>query len=195
MDAAPRPIVFTSDYGTEDEFVGLCHLVIARIAPQVRVFDLAHGVRGVGHGAALLGQCVRYAPDAVYLAIVDPGVGTDRRGLIVRTASAALLIGPDNGLLIAAADVLGGVVDAFELAEPRYRLDPVSTTFHGRDIFAPAAAYAATGIEPPSFGPRLDPHELVRLPAPFVRVQEDLLELMGVGLDRRQGLGKLPDSA
>lgn len=174
-----RVVTFTSDFGPFDEFVGICHAVIARIAPGVRVIDLTHGILpgpdSVRAGAAALAQSVPYSPpDAVHLAVVDPGVGTERRGVVLTTGVGALLVGPDNGLLLWAADALGGVIEAFELAEGRYRLEPVSSTFHGRDVFAPAAGHLAMGIDPSRFGRPVG--DLVRLPAPRVSVSEGLLE-------------------
>jgi hypothetical protein len=147
-----RLCTFLSDYGTSDEFVGVCHAVFARIAPEVRIIDVAHGVRGLRACAAVLEQALPYAPEAVHLAVCDPGVGTERRGLVLETALGPL-VGPDNGLLLPAAARLGGVVRAFELRAPEYRLDDVSATFHGRDVFAPAAAHLALGVAPSAFGP------------------------------------------
>jgi S-adenosylmethionine hydrolase len=109
----------------------------------------------------------------VHLAIVDPGVGTARRGVVVVAGDGSMLVGPDNGLLPPGADSLGGVVDAFELTNPAYRLEPVSSTFHGRDVFAPAAAHLALGIAPERFGPRVD--DLVRLDPPNVEVSDGML--------------------
>jgi S-adenosylmethionine hydrolase len=143
------------------------------IAPDVRVIDLAHGLRSIRHGGIVLAQSLSYAPLGVHLAVVDPGVGTDRRGVVVTTASGSLLVGPDNGLLPPAADALGGVVSAFELSEPTYRLQPVSATFHGRDVFAPAAAHLASGVAPDLFGPRVD--DLLRLPAARIEVSDGAL--------------------
>jgi S-adenosylmethionine hydrolase len=110
-----------------------------------------------------------YLPAGVHVAVVDPGVGTARRGVIV-VAGASVLVGPDNGLLLPAAAALGGVTGCFELSEPRFRLPAVSATFHGRDIFAPAAAHLANGEQPAAFGAEVDPGELVRLPEPALRV-------------------------
>lgn len=173
---ALRPVTFTSDYGTADEFVGVCHAVMARIAPRVRVIDLSHGVRGVRAGAAVLAQAITYAPaDAVHLAVVDPGVGTSRRAVALAAASGALLVGPDNGLLVDAARLLGGVTRAHELTNRRYRLEPVSATFHGRDVFAPAAAHLASGVALEALGEPLDPRTLVRLQPTHVDVRPGLL--------------------
>src|SRR5687768_15575568 len=105
-----RLVTFTSDFGPFDEFVGVCHGVIARLAPRVRVVDFSHGLRGVRAVSAALSQSVPYAPSgSVHLAVADPGVGTERLGVVVVTNDGSSLVGPDNGLLVAAAEVLGGV--------------------------------------------------------------------------------------
>lgn len=165
-------ISFTTDYGLDDPFVGICHGVIARIAPNTRVIDLMHTVPAgeIRHGAFTLSQAVGYLPPAVHLAVVDPGVGTTRRAVVV-VARDGLLVGPDNGLLLPAADELGGARAAFDLTEPDYRLPEVSATFHGRDIFAPAAAHLAVGVPPERFGAPIDVRDLERVssPAPSVR--------------------------
>jgi S-adenosyl-L-methionine hydrolase (adenosine-forming) len=145
-------ITFLSDYGREDEFVGVCHGVIARRCPQARVIDLTHAVprHDVRAGALVLRAALPYMPSGVQLAVVDPGVGAGgaqaRRALALRTRERGqLLVGPDNGLLIPAAESLGGVAEAVDVGHSRERLEPVSATFHGRDIFAPVAAALAAG--------------------------------------------------
>jgi len=171
----PRIVTFTSDYGTDDEFVGVCHAVIARIVPEVRIIDIAHGVRGLRAVSAVLRQSLPFTPRAVHLGVCDPGVGTDRRGVVIGTGDGSVLVGPDNGLLLEAADELGGPALAFELLEPRFRLEPTSATFHGRDIFAPAAAHIARGITPQAFGPPVDVDDLIRLAPPKVDVGDGVL--------------------
>jgi S-adenosylmethionine hydrolase len=157
-------ITFTSDYGLEDHFVGVCHGVMTRVAPGARVLDVTHAVaaQDVRQGALLLAQAVPFLPRAVHLAVVDPGVGTGR-GMVAIRAGGQVLVGPDNGLLLWAAGALGGVDRAVALQNPAYRLEPVSRTFHGRDVFAPAAAHLAAGVDPRKLGPELDPAGLVRL--------------------------------
>jgi hypothetical protein len=168
-------ITFSSDYGPTDEFVGVCHLVIARIAPDVRVIDVAHGIRGIRGGSAVLAQSLVEAPvGAVHLAVVDPGVGTDRRAVVIACGNGSMLVGPDNGIFFPVADLLGGVVAAHELTEASLRGPALSRTFHGRDVFAPAAAHLATGVEPSAFGAPVG--DLVRLPPPDVRVGDHALE-------------------
>jgi S-adenosyl-L-methionine hydrolase (adenosine-forming) len=164
-------ITFTSDYGLEDHFVGVCHGVMARVAPGVRVIDVSHGVaaQDVRGGAVMLAQAVPYLPRAVHLAVVDPGVGTSRRMVAVE-AGGQVLVGPDNGLLVWAAEALGGVERVVDLQEPAYRLEPVSRTFHGRDVFAPAAAHLAAGVDAGELGPEVDPGRLVRLDRAGARV-------------------------
>jgi hypothetical protein len=163
-----RPIVFLTDYGRSDAFVGICHGVMARIAPEARVIDLSHAVprQNVLRGAVELARAVPYMPaDAVYVAVVDPGVGSDRRA-VAAAAGASLLVGPDNGVLSLAWDALGGVTGAMEIANPDVVLAPVSRTFHGRDIFAPAAAHLAAGRPLGDMGPAVDPASLERLDVP-----------------------------
>jgi S-adenosyl-L-methionine hydrolase (adenosine-forming) len=164
-------ITFTSDYGLEDHFVGVCHGVMARVAPRARVLDVCHavGAQDVRQGAVMLAQAVPYLPRAVHLAVVDPGVGTGR-GMVAVEAGGAVLVGPDNGLLVWAAEALGGVERVHALENPAFRLAPVSRTFHGRDVFAPAAAHLAAGVDPGELGPELDPDGLVRLERPVARV-------------------------
>lgn len=168
-----RPVVLCTDYGLHDEFVGICHGVIARIAPEVRVIDLTHAVprQDVFRGAVVLSRAVRFFPaDAVFCAVVDPGVGSERRAVALRTGAGPLLVGPDNGLLSPAWEVLGGVTGAHEVSSDRVVLRPISRTFHGRDVFAPAAAHLAAGLPLDEVGPELDPQELrsIELPGPMV---------------------------
>jgi hypothetical protein len=160
--AADRPalVVFLSDYGLDDPFVGLCHAVIAGLAPGTRVIDLSHAVppHAVREGALLLADSLPWLPPgAVLLAVVDPGVGPRRRGLVLAAGAGdarKLLVGPDNGLLLPAAEAAGGVSGAWELPPAR----SASVTFDGRDVFAPAAARLAAGAAPGSLGAPV-PHE------------------------------------
>ena len=162
-------ICFLSDFGLASDFVGTCKGVMVGIAPGVPVIDLTHDVPGfeVEAGAEVLKHATRYMPpDTVYLAVVDPGVGTERRALAVRTGRGHLMVGPDNGLLIPAAESLGNVSEAVELTNDKYQVSPVSSTFHGRDIFAPAAAHLASGVELSELGDRVDPGSLASLYLP-----------------------------
>jgi S-adenosyl-L-methionine hydrolase (adenosine-forming) len=164
-----RPVCFLSDFGLVDDFVGTCKGVMLGIAPGLAIVDLTHDVPGfaVEEGAEILEHATRYMPaDAVYLAVVDPGVGTERRALALRTGRDALLVGPDNGLLLPAAEALGGIAEAVVLDNPDYHIHPVSHTFHGRDVFSPAAAHLASGTPLAQLGRELSPASLVRLEVP-----------------------------
>ena len=138
-----KPITFLSDYGPGDEYVGIVEGVIARIAPNSRVIHLGHGVppQDIRTGSRRLARALPFTPPGVHLAVVDPGVGTDRRAIAIRSGD-RILVGPDNGLLVPAAGTIDEVV---EISDSPYRLEPVSNTFHGRDIFAPVAAHLALG--------------------------------------------------
>jgi S-adenosylmethionine hydrolase len=177
-------ITFTSDYGLEDHFVGVCHGVMARVAPRARVLDVSHAVaaQDVRQGALVLAQAVPYLPRAVHLAVVDPGVGTGR-GMVAVEAGGQVLVGPDNGLLVWAAEALGGVGRVHALQDPAYRLAPVSRTFHGRDVFAPAAAHLAAGVDPADLGPEVDPGGLVRLARAGARADGDRVAASVVAVD------------
>ncbi len=169
MSAGDPLITFLSDYGLADEFVGVCHGVIARRAPEARVIDIAHGIprQDVSAGAAALLAAVPFMPTATHLAIVDPGVGATgpsaRRAVAIRTAQGSALVGPDNGLLMAACEHLGGAVEAVDIGSSPERLEPVSHTFHGRDVFAPVAGALAAGAELRALGQEIAPAELAPL--------------------------------
>ena len=171
MTAVPL-ITFLSDYGPWDEFVGVCHAVIARRCPSARVIDLGHGVprHDVRAGALALRAALRYAPEGVHLAVVDPGVGGERRAVAARVAlGERVLVGPDNGLLAVAAAEFGGVVEAVDLSDSPECLRPISATFHGRDIFAPVAAALADGATLAQVGEPLEPGTLTALALPHAR--------------------------
>ncbi len=178
-------ISLTTDYGTFDGFVAACHGSIARIAPDVRVIDVTHHVppADVPRGAAVLAQTAPHLPPSVHVAVVDPGVGTSRRGLVLGTPG-GLLVGPDNGVLIWTAEALGGIETAYELANKDWLLGDVSRTFHGRDVFAPAAAYLALGAQAAEAGPAVDPATLVRLPDPVVTIGDGWIESEVITVDR-----------
>lgn len=175
---ADLPIVtFLSDYGLADEFVGVCHGVIARGCPGARVIDLTHGIprHDVRAGAIVLSEALGFLPIGVHLAVVDPDVGAQRRAVALRLADDRVLVGPDNGLLSPAAHAGGGVVEAVDIARSPFRLQPVSATFHGRDIFAPVAAAVAAGTELAEAGDPLDPAALQSLELTEPRREGDAL--------------------
>lgn len=158
-----RPVVFfLSDYGLGDEFVGVVHAVLLRLQPDLAVVDLTHGIPAfdVRSGAESLARAVPHLGPGVVLAVVDPGVGSARRGVAVRAAGGRWFVSPDNGLVIPAAEACGGIESAVALRKP----EDVPATFDGRDVFAPAAAALARGSGPGALGVEVDPGSLVRLP-------------------------------
>lgn len=182
-------VTFLSDYGLDDDFVGVCHGVIARIAPAVRVIDVTHGIarHHVRSGALVLHRALAFMPTGVHLAVVDPAVGTQRRAVALRCAGEEerVLVGPDNGLLSLAAQRFGGVIEAVDVGRSPLRLEPVSASFHGRDVFAPVAAHLAAGTASlTEAGDPLDPAELVALDLPHARATDDGLLTHALHADR-----------
>jgi S-adenosyl-L-methionine hydrolase (adenosine-forming) len=179
-------ITFLTDFGLQDDFVGTCHGVMKRIAPAAEIIDITHGVRPgrVLQGALVLANTLPYMPEGVHLAVVDPGVGGARRALALRDGEGRLYVGPDNGLLLPAADRFGGIAAAHELANPAYALGPVSRTFHGRDLFSPAAAHLALGVPLAELGPPLDPDALVRLDLPQPEIGPSRIRATVLAVDR-----------
>jgi len=160
-------ITFLSDFGLKDDFVGTCHGVMKTIAPEAQIIDITHGIpaQAVLEGALVLANTIAYMPIGVHLAVVDPGVGGPRRPLALRDGAGRLFIGPDNGLLLPAAR-RAGIAEAHELANSEYALQAVSRTFHGRDLFSPAAAHLANGVPLAELGPPLHAETLVSLDVP-----------------------------
>ena len=180
-----RFVTFLSDFGLTDDFVGTCHGVIKGLAPDVEIIDITHGIapQAVLQGALVLRNTIPYMPPAVHLAVVDPGVGGARRPLVLRDADGRLYVGPDNGLLVPAAEC-NGIDSAHELANPAYALESVSRTFHGRDLFSPAAAHLALGVEPAELGPPLAPDALVRLDLPEPQFEDGVVHATVLYVDR-----------
>src|SRR5580765_1964908 len=180
-----RPIAFLSDFGLDDDFVGVCHGVIARIAPDAQVIDLTHGIepQAVLQGAVVLASSLPYVPEGVPLAVVDPGVGSDRRAVAIRDREGRVFVGPDNGLLVPAAE-LAGIEGAWALENAAYRPERVSRTFHGRDVFAPAPAYVATGVMPEELGPALGAASLARLELPKAEIGDGAIRAIVLLVDR-----------
>jgi S-adenosylmethionine hydrolase len=181
-----RPFVsLLTDFGLRDPSAAICRGVVLGIAPDAEVVDISHEVRkfAIRDGALLLWCALPYLPVGAHVAVVDPGVGTARRPIAIQVARGDHLVGPDNGLLLMAADKLGGVTGAVELREAAYRLPVVSTSFHGRDIFAPAAAHLALGVPLDRLGPSIEPAGLVRLPILEPRVTDGALETHVIYVD------------
>ena len=160
-------VSFLSDFGLQDDFVGTCHGVIKLISPETEIIDITHGIppQQVLQGALVLANTLAYVPPGVHLAVVDPGVGGRRRPLALRDEEGRFFVGPDNGLLIPAAE-RAGIDVAHELANPEYALESISRTFHGRDLFSPAAAHLSRGVAIEELGPPLAVDALVRLDLP-----------------------------
>ena len=179
-------VTFLSDFGLQDDFVGTCHGVIKAIAPDVEIIDVTHGIppQQVLQGALVLANTTPYMPQGVHLAVVDPGVGSARRPLALRSADGRLFVGPDNGLLVPAAERLGGIAEVHELANADYALDIVSRTFHGRDLFAPAAAHLAGGVPLEALGPPVAADALARLDLPEAEVGESRIHATVLYIDR-----------
>jgi S-adenosylmethionine hydrolase len=206
-----RPFVtLLTDFGVRDPSAAICRGVILAIAPDAEVLDLTHEVRkfAIRDGALMLWSALPYLRVGCHVAVVDPGVGTARRPIAVRMGRGDVLIGPDNGLLLGPAERLGGVVRAVELVEPAYRLPDVSTSFHGRDIFAPAAAHVANGVPLEALGPALDPAALAPSPLPAPEVADGRLgaeivyvdtfgnvKLSALASDLEQAFGRPVDGA
>jgi S-adenosylmethionine hydrolase len=179
-------VTFLSDFGLQDDFVGTCHGVIKRIAPDAQIIDITHGIepQAVLQGALVLASTVPYMPEGVHLAVVDPGVGGERRAVALRDEMGRLYVGPDNGLLVPAAEKLGGIAAAWQVTNPAYMLEPVSATFHGRDVFAPAAAHLVTGLDPAELGPVVEPGSLARLELPEPEVGTSTIRATVLYVDR-----------
>ncbi|HEX2259587.1 MAG TPA: SAM-dependent chlorinase/fluorinase [Actinomycetota bacterium] len=168
-------ITFLSDFGLKDEYVAVCKGVILTIAPEAQILDITHQVspQNVREAALLLERAVGFMPVAVHLAVVDPGVGTARRPVIAESADGSAFVGPDNGLLRPALARRGGVRRCRIIANSELMLPVPSRTFHGRDIFSPAAAYLFRGVPVEDFGPEILPESLVELPVSLARLEDD----------------------
>jgi S-adenosylmethionine hydrolase len=190
-------ITFLSDFGWSGGYVAACEGTVARIQPRARVFHISHEVNlgDIAAGAMTLERVAPLFPAAVHLAIIDPGVGTGRWPLAVTSMRGDALVGPDNGLLLAAADALGGLSAAWLLDPERVRaraglpVGRVSSTFHGRDVFAPAAALLSAAVDPRTIGSSLDPAALVRLTPPKADVTSEGAVAQVIEVDRFGNVG------
>ena len=182
-------ITFLTDFGLQDDFVGVCRGVMRRIAPEATVIDITHGIppQAVRQGAIVLARSLPYMPVCVHLAVVDPGVGSERRAVAIRTREGRLLVGPDNGLLSLAAPK-DEIEEARALTNAHYHLEQVSHTFHARDVFAPVSAHLAAGAELADLGDAVDPATLVRIALPQPEVARGVIHATVLGVD---GFGNL----
>jgi S-adenosyl-L-methionine hydrolase (adenosine-forming) len=179
-------VTLLTDYGRDDDFVGVCHGVIHSICPEAQIVDITHGIEryGVRQGALVLRNTIPYMPKGVHVAVVDPQVGTERRGVALRCRDGRLLVGPDNGLLSLAWEHCGGVDLAVDITRSPHRLEPVSATFHGRDVFAPVAARLAGGAELADAGDLIDPDALARVELPEPHTEDGTLAAHVLTIDR-----------
>ena len=180
-------ISFLSDYGHDDEFVGVVKSVMREIAPHATVIDLTHSIPpfDIRAGSLALARAVQYVARGIVLAVVDPGVGTERRAVAVEVASGdGIFVGPDNGLLASAVAMAGGAERAVALTNPVYQLPAPGPTFAGRDIFGPAAAHLAAGVELTELGEEVDVHTLMPGVLPITRREGDQLIAEVLWVDR-----------
>lgn len=180
-------ISFLSDFGHQDEFVGVVHSVIRSIAPDVGVVDLTHGIapHDVRAGALALARSAQYVCPGVVLAVVDPGVGTERKAVAVEVGDGiSVLVGPDNGLLASAVAMVGGASRAVELTNEDYQLPRLGSTFDGRDVFAPVAAHLSMGVDLAELGPAIDPSALTPGLLPIIDTEDGGLIVEVLWIDR-----------
>jgi S-adenosylmethionine hydrolase len=185
------PVVsFMTDFGLADTSVGQCKGVIASITPKAVVVDISHAVPhfDIETGSWMLESAVRHFPPCVHVAVVDPGVGTARRPIGISCGRGDVIIGPDNGLLLRAAETVGGITGAVELVDPQFRHHPVSSTFHARDVFCPAGAHVAHGVGMHLLGPNIDLATLVRLPEMISRRDGETIYTTVIGVNEFGGL-------
>ncbi len=180
-------VTFLSDYGLRDGFVGIVHSVLHQLAPGVRVVDLNHQVEpfDVRAGSWCLARSAQYLCPGVIMAVVDPGVGGSRRALGIEVADGgAVFVGPDNGLLAGAVAMVGGAQRIVELSNSEFHLPTTSSTFAGRDVFAPVAAHLCLGVDLGELGPELDPNDIMPGLVPLARVDGDNIECEVIAVDR-----------
>ena len=184
-------VTLLTDYGRDDDFVGVCHGVIRTIHPEADIVDITHGIEryGVRQGALVLRNTLPYMPVGVHVAVVDPQVGTERRALALRTGDGRILVGPDNGLLSLAWERCEGVDLVVDITRSPHRLEPVSATFHGRDIFAPVGAWLARGEELADAGDPLDPEMLARVELPHPREENGAVVAHALVIDHFGNVG------
>jgi S-adenosylmethionine hydrolase len=190
-------ITFLTDFGWSGGYVAACEATLASLRPEARVMHISHevGVGDILEGATVLARVAPLCPVAVHLAVVDPGVGTDRRPLALLSRRGDLLIGPDNGLLVPALEALGGASEAWVLDQDRVRAraglseDHLSFTFHGRDLFAPAAALLSSGIPAGEFSAPVRLASLVPPSAPVAGIDRTALNAEVIEVDRFGNIG------
>ena len=183
----PSLVTLSSDFRVQSQGVGTMEAMVYSIAPNTRVIHLMHGIPGFDLiAAARTMETLYYFPTGTHVCVCDPGVGTKRRAIIIKTGRGDYLVGPDNGLFIPATRLLGGISSVHEITSRKYMREPVSHIFHGRDIFAPAAAHLSIGVSIDKFGPEIDPAELT--PAPYMEakilessIEATIIQINGFG--------------
>lgn len=204
---APDHVSFLTDYGHTDEFVGVCKAVMVGVAPELKILDISHEVpaHDIRAGALTLVRSVQYLPDGIVLAVVDPGVGTERRAVAVETGS-MIFIGPDNGLLAPAVAMVGGASRVVSLTNDEYQIDSPGPTFAGRDVFAPAAGFLARGVALEDLGEEIDVNSLTPALVPLPNVEDGNLvgevwwvdrfgnAQLNIDPDELRSLGVTPDA-
>ena len=181
-----KPIItLTSDFGVQSQGIGIIEGVAAKINPDAKVIHLMHGLPSFNlFYAARTMETLNYMPVGFHVCVVDPGVGTERKSIIIKVGRGDYLIGPDNGVLIPATRFLGGIKKVVEITNKKYMKQPVSPIFHGRDIFTPAAAYLSKGVKIEKFGKELDPKTLVKAPYGEATIDEDKIHAKIISVNK-----------
>lgn len=174
---AKKLITLTSDFGKQTQGIGNMEAVVYSINPEAKVIHLMHGIPAFDISiAARTMETVYYMPVGYHVCVVDPGVGTKRRGIIIKTKRGDYFIGPDNGCLMTAPRLLGGIDKAVEISNEKYMIKPISPIFHGRHVFAPVAAHLSLGVPIEDFGKELNPESLIRAPYEEAKVKNGKIE-------------------
>lgn len=196
MVAVAVLVCFTSDFGASDGWVGVCHAVIHQACPAARVVDLSHEVPpfDVRKGAAVAAAGAWQLPEALHLAVVDPGVGAARRDLIIVTGRGTQLVGPDNGILVPATWRLGGIRQAYAIVPRLIGRGTALATFHARDVLAPAVALLACGVQPGALAAEVEPSSLANAPFERGRVEGDSVQAEVIDIDRYGSLRVAADT-
>ena len=178
-------ITLTSDFGVQSQGVGIMEGVVFEINPDAKVIHLMHGLPdfNLSYAARTL-ETINYLPVGYHVCVVDPGVGTKRKPIIIETKRGDFLIGPDNGVLISATRFLGGIKKVVEITNKEYMKNPVSPIFHGRDVFAPAAAYLSKGVKIEEFGKELSTRELAKAPYEEAIVKNNMIKAQVISINK-----------
>src|SRR3989338_950652 len=183
-------ITLTSDFAVQSQGVGIMESVALEINPEAKIIHLMHGLPDFNlFYAARTMETLNHVPIGFHVCVVDPGVGTRRKSIIIETGRGDFLIGPDNGVLIPATRFLGGIKKAVEITNKKYMRKPVSPVFHGRDIFTPAAAYLSKGIKIEEFGKILNPGNLVKAPYEEAEIKENEINALVISINK---FGSIP---